>query len=381
MGRCSLPWTTAVLLLGEAIAPCCLLPAWSTLHEYADVPALRDVYWNGEMLRRLRRSLTAHPDKVPFCGDCRDMRRFAGNVFFTEQYPDLKRLPAPDGARLRNLALNRSEFETGAERLISLPSEMVYVLGEPCNIRCKHCFQTGYGETVDVGRLRILYESLGTMAVRHLVSGGEPLAMSVTKDLFGMIPAEHKRESELLLQTNAMLLRERFDMLRGFGKLTVRISIASFDPATYEAVHVGASHARLIENLKFVSALRAGGENISLELVTVVMKSNLFQLSRVLEEAKAFGFDRVWFTEVASANTEILVSEDIFSLPHMLEEMPGWEDALHAAQETAMRFGYGTAAAHAAHLRGLLPSTAGQRLLKSKRTLEERKRAIKGGAG
>ncbi|MDD5312469.1 MAG: radical SAM protein [Dehalococcoidia bacterium] len=247
----------------------------------------------------------------------------------------------PEGPYKENVQLNISEIKQSETRLKSLPISIYYTPSVLCNIDCIHCCQPKIGKNnytyLDTEELIKFYRILGMKSVSHAISGGEPLYLKQVSRLISEFSPEQKAASELILFTNALLIKEKFDQIAGFRKYDFEISIASSNKEIYEYIHSGASYDMLIENLEFLIQRKAEGIDLSANRIMVLMKSNFNDLNNVFEFASRYKLDDTWIRAIDAAyhKYKIMPDENIFMLPYLLGGIPNWQDTMEKASQAA----------------------------------------------
>lgn len=158
-----------------------------------------------------------------------------------------------------------------------------YHLTERCNLRCRHCYQTGgkademsFEEIKDVAAevsemLGAWSETFGmNFSPSFNITGGEPL---LRKDLFEVLEHLGKKGFELYLLTNGVLIdRERAGMLVDLGVKGVQVSIEG-----PEEVHEGIrGKGSFAASLKGVQCLVEAGMVVTLNTTLSEMNAKHF---------------------------------------------------------------------------------------------------------
>ncbi len=349
---CAAPWTTLVLDKDGSLSFCCYLKGLANIYEMSD-RAFEEV-WNGPVARRVRNQWVEGRLEGLRCANCPGLQRFGEYPHYALTKPDLFQGSNPAALNAR---LNLKEFVAGATRLQSAPLEIVYIPGVACNIQCIHCFQPRAGSDTAIPPQQLLrfYHLLGDRAILHLMSGGEPLVIPAVETLVQAISAEHRAGSEIILQTNGQLLKDRFRRFPGFKKYHVRISIDGYDKETYEYIHRGAQFERLLEGIAEVNEAR-GELDVTTSLVMVLMLSNFRNLNMLFDFADEHLFNDVWVTPVHAAygKRDALRNENIFEFRDLLHRVPEWPDTLDNAIERSMLSGRHLACRHLEYIKGEL---------------------------
>ena len=356
---CSLPWTSLIVDPMGVISFCCFHPAIANVNNISE--NAMDEIWNGRVVQDLRKRWNEGRLEGTPCAGCQGLHRYKKYDHAAKNIPNL--LNEANNPFYSNAELNLDEFSKGKTILKSMPVEITYVPSILCNINCIHCFQAPNRKKCDLSRIKPdallkFYEYLGSKAVKNVFSGGEPLLMGEVQTLLDEISPEQKASSEGVFLTNGMLIRDRYELTKGFRKRNFIISIDAFEKKRYESIQRGANFEKLIDNLEFLNKRREEGNDITLTLVMVLMKSNFIDLENVFEFAKTYKFDEIWIPPVGNLENRTFVSEGIFKLPCLLEKIPSWEKILEKASQKAKELGYESAHNHLEYIKGMLPSSA-----------------------
>lgn len=354
---CSLPWTTLVVDNNGDVFFCCYQFPFANINNISDSKNAINEIWNGEAAQDLRRRWNEGRLEGTPCGRCEGLARFKKYEHIVKNISDLSNRTA--NPFFSNAKLNFDEFNKGEIILKSMPVEIVYIPSTLCNLDCIFCFQppTEKVSCLKTDSLLKFYKYLGSRAIRNVFSGGEPLYIRQTYRLLDEFSPAHKAASEAIFQTNGSLIKDKYKLIKDFKKCSFRISIAAFEKKRYEYLQKGASFEKLIDNLKFLAKLKSSGDNISLDLVMVLMKSNFIDLEGLFEFAETYKFGEVWVTPIHPAFGGILFREDIFQFPHLLEKIPSWQDILEKTSQKAKMIKNKPTYYHLEYIRSQLPSS------------------------
>ncbi|MCK4793636.1 MAG: SPASM domain-containing protein [Desulfobacteraceae bacterium] len=351
---CSLPWTTLMVNHTGEVSFCCYHPYFANINVKSISGNTVDEIWNGKVAQDLRKRWNEGRLKGTPCGHCEGLRRFK-----KYEHP-AKDVSNGNNDTLSNARLNIDEFQQGKTVLNSMPVSIVYIPSVLCNISCIHCFQPPIGKNnqtyIESKVLLNFYNTLGSRAIVSLFSGGEPLHLRQTFQLIDAFSPEQKAVSKAIIQTNGLLVKDKFQAIQGFKNYGFTISITSFRKETCEYIQRGASFEKLIENLEFLVKCKSEGMDISTTLHMILMKSNFVDLEIIFEFAETYKFDEIWITPVIEPSGKgiSLTNENIFKYPYLLEEIPGWKDILARASEKAFRAGYKVTYDHLEYIIDLL---------------------------
>ena len=334
---CALPWTTLLLDNNGDISFCCFLGKIANLYQMSD-NALEEV-WNGRIARAVRQKWVEGRLEGLRCANCPGIQRFGGYAHHALEKPELFQGSNPAAT---NATRNLDEFIAGRIRLQSMPLEIVYIPSVVCNISCIHCFQSppDLKCIIQPEHLIRFYYLLGSRAIVHIVSGGEPLVIPAVEMLHRAMSEAHRAASEMVFQTNGQLLKDRFDRFSGYKKYHVRISIAGFRKDIYEYIHRGAKFEKLLSGIDALNEARSKLD-VTTSMVMVLMSSNFRELTSIFDFANERRFDDVWVTPVHAAygRKDALRYENIFEFPDLLDNIPEWPSIIDRAMKRAMLLG------------------------------------------
>ena len=333
---------------------CCYLPWFANINiKNLSGDAVAEI-WNGKVAQDLRRRWNENRLNGTPCGSCVGLRRFK-----KYEHP-AKDVRDENHDALFNARLNFSEFQQGKTILSSMPVSIVYIPSVLCNLACIHCFQPPIGKHnesyLESKVLLNFYHALGGKAIVNLFSGGEPFYLRQTIDLLNEFNPDQRAVSKAIIQTNGLLIKEKFQLFQGFKKYHFTISIPSFRKETCEYIQRGTTFEKLTENLEFLVKCKSEGMDISTTLHMILMKSNFIDLENIFDFAETCKFDEIWVTptmEPSGKNT-FLPGENIFQYPNLLKEIPGWKNILTKASERAFTSGYKVTYDHLEYIAALL---------------------------
>jgi len=361
---CPFPWTSLLVNYDGGISFCCFHYPFAHISEVS-AGSIDDI-WNGKIARELReRWIEGNLEGTP-CSNC-----FGLTINKRYGYPVDNVAALPPGRYADNVNLNMKELMESRTVLKSMPVDVLYVSSVLCNIDCIHCCQPVISKKsctyVDSKDLLKFYHHLGYLAVCNGFSGGEPLYLRQTYKILDEFPSEQKAASELILLTNAQLIKEKLARITGFRKYTFEISIASYIKKTYEYIHRGASYQKLIENLEFLMKCRKQGLDIYAIQIMVLMKSNFTDLENIFDYTAKYKMDELWILPVQSTYSRfrLLPDENIFLLPHLLNKIPSWQDILERTSEKSLQIGNRVTYNHIEYIRKCLPGSTKSNLLRS----------------
>ena len=171
-----------------------------------------------------------------------------------------------------------------------------------CNLYCPSCRRDRFvadknaADAISEANMRIIFPLLRHANVLDILGSGEVLASRASMELLNHLDAEIHRNLRIYLLTNGMLFDENgWDRLRAIHKLNVwlNLSIDAGTKDTYEKLRRGGVYEKLMENLRFIGQLRAGGTLKKLILNVTIQKDNYRELPLVAQLAREHHADQV----------------------------------------------------------------------------------------
>jgi len=193
------------------------------------------------------------------------------------------------------------------------PEAIVLEIMNKCNLKCKHCRVTYYGNVLDdvnptfmefefftkiVDRISPLIRK----AYRFQFSTVEPL---FHKDIFKMMDYvfQYNKNIDLGILSNGMLLNERnINELMKRNVSSITISLDSYKKETVEAFKTNVNFDRLISNIRLLTKLCKN--KIEVNVVFVATKANICELAEYVSFCKSLNIDRVLVNGLQSFSPE-----------------------------------------------------------------------------
>jgi MoaA/NifB/PqqE/SkfB family radical SAM enzyme len=227
-------------------------------------------------------------------------------------------------------------------RILGYPSSIVLQTMSGCNLKCRHCFLSQFGEGIPDGpRGSIGFDEFAARAKKisafirrarafHF-SGFEAL---LHKDLFRMMEFTLSLNPAITfpIYTNGNSLRDdTVAMLSKFPVPEVVVSLDGVKKETVEAFKTGSSFTRTVQAVK---ALRAGLANSEIKTVFVLHRDNINEFPDYLDFVCSLGIKTVFVTNL------LCFSKDMAGVAlYGKNGNPGAEAVLAAAIEKARRNG------------------------------------------
>jgi radical SAM protein with 4Fe4S-binding SPASM domain len=169
-----------------------------------------------------------------------------------------------------------------------------------CNLRCRMCLvryrpKIGREEgAFPLDRYLTLLDALPELEQVTLQGLGEPL---LHPDLVTMVAAAKQRGIRVGFNTNGTLLTEpKAEALVTAGLDWLHVSVDGATARTFEQIRDGARFPQVLRNLRRLVAVRDRLESVTptIQLNTVLMRTNLAELDDLVRLAADVGVDRMW---------------------------------------------------------------------------------------
>ncbi len=202
-----------------------------------------------------------------------------------------------DQLHLDNVRLSQMEYEQRRIFLRSRPRCLGVVLGNSCNIDCKHCYQSKDGSNLlrppEIARefrreLMGFYPYISTLRLQ----GGEVFALRGFSELIDDV-AQTVDRPVLSISTNATLIDEAWAerlVRTPFSNITVSIDGGTRD--TFHRLRQGADFDEVLANVDRIQRWKAKLQSPMpyLDSFFVVMRSNFREIPQYLELMRQHGF-------------------------------------------------------------------------------------------
>jgi MoaA/NifB/PqqE/SkfB family radical SAM enzyme len=202
-------------------------------------------------------------------------------------------------------------IEGKTEKFNSLPTLIVAGFDNVCNLRCKSCTITDFNkQSKEISQIYINeIEKMGTNLERLLISGyGDPFASPAYRNWLTNFPNEKFPKLKTIeILTNGLLWTEEnwikiSRKIKNY-KIYSKFSIDGATKETYEYNRGNAKFETLKMNLEYISKLRLNNELKSLDLQFVVQQNNYKEIPLIIEFAKNYHFDSIFFLEIRNWGT------------------------------------------------------------------------------
>lgn len=282
---CPMPFKMIELEKGGSSNLCCWLPRSPGRLDERGVMAL----WNSPGAREIRSSI----------------------LDGTFRYCDLDRCPyfVSGSLPLQKNVTDGPYAEIIRKRLTVLDTARVFLANDPrCNLRCISC-RTDYAqiseeERADIKRtMDLVKRDLSRITAIGLAGSGDPFVSPDTRDLlFNHDSALYPHLRYYILTNGQLFNRAMWEEMRNARKAvaSVQVSVDAATAETYEKVRQGGSFPRLLENLRFLSELRAKGAIGEFIISFVVNAVNFREMKLFARLGCELGCDQVAFSYMSN---------------------------------------------------------------------------------
>lgn len=204
------------------------------------------------------------------------------------------------------------------------PNLVDWALTPRCNLHCRHCRGMAEGELSTERAKKLIDEIAELRPGWVIVEGGEPL---LRKDLFELLGLMQQKQLEVHMITNSTLLSPQIlDALKQLD-VKVMISIDGATVATYEAIRVGASFEKTVEQ-----ARKCEREGLLEAINFTVLRRNYSEIPAIFKLAASIGVGKINFIGLKPCHgyqEELLAPEEYEQAINL---------ACQGAQETGVGF-------------------------------------------
>lgn len=232
------------------------------------------------------------------------------------KYCDKTACPSIQGESLpfySNLENNIKKYiDDKQTTLTSPPENVMFTFDSSCNLSCPTCRPEKVSYTVDTNEYKELNKLCHEITASLLKNPLADLTLNVTGsgDPFASLAFRHYLESidgtkypnlKFRFQTNGLLLTpimwERMSKIHNNIE-HIYVSIDAATPETYAVIRRGGQFSVLIENMKFISKLRAEKRFKHLQVNFVVQQKNYREIPMFAKMFLNMGCDSVAFSKV-----------------------------------------------------------------------------------
>ena len=180
------------------------------------------------------------------------------------------------------------------------------------------------------------------LANEIMLIGGEPLLIpECVRFIRRLSDDESVRNVKLSILTNATLLHKHMDLLSSFDRLGLIVSLDSVGES-YEYIRKGGNWKQTENNLlNFKKSAIEKNRKWTVNISCVVMKSSIPEILKLIDWCATHDFPLHF---VPIIEYDFCADEDIFSYPHLLDEIPDWKNILDRAVLSLNEIGWVSAA-------------------------------------
>jgi MoaA/NifB/PqqE/SkfB family radical SAM enzyme len=364
MPRCSAPWYELNISAPDNIVSACCYYSGAK-DAWQDQPVDIAGYWNSPAMQTIRRINNGSPPEEPNgCSNCFYFvnRKEGAQYFDLAAAREWVHLSPKQADNLRRAC---EDFENGREEATCTPLRIYANFGFACNLDCTMCHQVPRRRS---NRRQVTAESLlawpDTLAaaLEVTVIGGEPFALpEAIKFIRAFIADPAYDEVRLVICTNGTVHHKHMDVLRRKRKLSMAISLDSIGEG-FERIRVNGKWPVVERNiLEFLELQRTTHPEWSLQTNALIQKNAIPLLPRFAEFHANHNLATSFYDFISFRGTEdTFDDENVLHNPHLLDDMPDWEDYFTEAIETFKRAGIDVAANTLDHYRNRLAAAVGE---------------------
>lgn len=313
---CTNPWTTLRLQPIGRHAPCCV----ASFMEPQKYPTMKEdimELFNSEAMINLRRMIVNGRCAETPCAHC------VGNQNFGK--PDFSHLnqSSQNVKRAAEAYFNKKIVLDYAPLIISAS------LSTRCNLKCVMCSQARNSKDL-IQKTDCNYPAQGLLdffdsssfagTEIFAISGGECFFTRDGLQIIKYIVEKRPQQMQFKVTTNGTLLNNYIDELVNIPNFNLEISVDGYGES-YEHIRKGAKWKSVRDNILEFDRKRKK-ENSHIHLVTLLMRSSICDLPRLVEEL----MQHVDLIDTIHIEGEFLF-ENVFLFPSLLEDLP-WNAAL-----------------------------------------------------
>jgi len=194
-----------------------------------------------------------------------------------------------------NSQLNISEIENSLTVLKSLPRRLVFELTNTCNLNCVMCGRNAadFKPTIfNMDWFNYFVPLLNTVEEVTLMGWGEP---TIHPNFIEMLRVINDSNARKYFCTNGMTLDRITDALFEYNVDVFGVSLDGANPETNDKLRRGAYFEKITTDLRKIVKIRStqGLKYPHINFVFCAMRSNLHELSKLVELAADIGIDEV----------------------------------------------------------------------------------------
>ena len=306
---CSLPWYSLQTKFNGEYGPCCHIH-WRE----ADVPKNKKELmslWNSKEMRELRADLVSgnlSPDHPCYgCYDRQPTIENSNNFDDNHMFYGMGRFPKRSLQTSESHKIARQQYVSGDTKMHGHPQHIYMISNELCNYECIQCTQHHVIQDYESTHFINLLEEIGFENLDQIGAvGGETLITKDVRQLLDYVEKTDMKGCNFQLTTNGSKLGDkRFDRLDIFENLFLVISMDGYEE-TYESIRVKSDWKVFNKNMLDLSKRKKEKEHWNIWFNSVIMKSSLYDLIKIIDYAKKLDFGLFFhpiFTGMGAFNT------------------------------------------------------------------------------
>lgn len=333
--RCSAPWYELNISAPDNIVSACCYYAGDK-DPWLDQPTDIRSYWNSRAFQEVRRvNGLVPPGGSNGCSTCFYFQNRTEGTQYFDFDAAISRADLSNAQRA-NLVRARADFTNGVAEVTSTPPRIYANFGFACNLACTMCHQvprrSENRRQVSASSVLAWREALES-AIDVTVIGGEPFALPEAIKFIRSFIADPAFDAvRLTICTNGTVHHKHMATLRQKRKLSMAISLDSIGEG-YEHIRVNGKWDLVERNiLEFIETQQREKPEWSLQTNALIQKTGIPLLPRFAKWHAQHGIMTSFYDFINSRGTEdAFYNENVLHNPHILDDMPGWEEYFHEA--------------------------------------------------
>jgi radical SAM protein with 4Fe4S-binding SPASM domain len=175
-----------------------------------------------------------------------------------------------------------------------LPTRLDIEPNNNCNLSCAHCQVTQWSkDTIHLGpeRFEKIIDQFPGLTSIKLQGMGEPL---LNKMLVEMLRIAEARDISAQFTTNGTVYTKKIaDALASLRNTFVQVSIDGATADVFEDIRAGSKFAKVVENVRDMTARRAGSVATRVTVWTVMTQRNLHEIPDIVRLVKSLGVEHM----------------------------------------------------------------------------------------
>lgn len=354
MLKCSASWYELNISAPDNIVSACCYYSGAK-DPWLDEPVDIARYWNSKHMQEIRRINSGKVSKEPNgCSDCfYFVNRTSGAAYYDFSQPMPADLSEHQAANWKKAA---DDWRGGRVVVQSTPLRIYVNFGFTCNLACTMCHQVprrGENRRQVKADVVLAWPEALRSALDVTVIGGEPFALPEAISFIRRFIADPEFEQvQLTICTNGTVHHKYWNLLKQKRKLSMTISLDSIGPG-FEKIRVKGKWLLVEKNiLDFLHLSRTERPDWTLQTNALILKTGIPLLPEFAEWHARHGITTSFYDFINSRGTEdTFFRENVLFNPHVLADMPEWENYFARAISTFRKAGLSIAADTLDHYR------------------------------